>query len=219
MTKCPGCEGRRLNAGGNCRYCARIREKVTPGRVDMAGPLRRYLLLSIVLYGAVYLGRIGIFAHEYSLLTDLQRGDAGAIDHFRTDKTLFQLDSLVLFVVAVCDIQALMKWLDASNANALTRPDIGARWIRRVPGSARFWRWRRATLVMLVLTMVVGYYKPNDLESLRERAVLQIVCCVGFLVAMVGQHLSLRKMDGDLRAWLESPVPETPVAEAAEPVG
>jgi hypothetical protein len=218
MAKCPKCETGRLDPAGNCKYCVSMQGKVHAGRTDMKAPLRRLLVVTAGVMGAAYLVRGAVYLLDYNMLTDLENGDLSALDRYHTMTELTQTITLVIIGGYIFQNQVYQRWLVAANSNAMTREDVGLRWIRTVPGATEYWAWRRAWLASVWVMVILGFAirgDATDIDRLRTSLLVQMAANIGLIVVIVFYSVSARRITGQLLAWLDTP--PTPAAYAAVP--
>lgn len=221
MAKCPKCEMGRLDPAGNCKYCTSMQNKVQAGRTDMKGPLKRFQLITVGVIGGAYIFRAVVYLLNYSVLTDLLNGDASALDRYNSLSNVNQLLAFIVIGSYIIQNQAYLRWLRAANANALSRQDVGLRWIKAVPSAKEFWAWRRAWLVSIWITVILTFTLrggTTDLDRVRTWLLVEIVANVGLVVVVVFYALSARKVTGQLLTWLDAP-PAQPVPQPVPPIG
>jgi hypothetical protein len=202
VEKCPECHNPRRAAGGLCRYCERAKERVTPGRnVPVGGALRIFVVGNVVANAVVFGARAVLYVLSYLAVGDLRNGDFAALDRIHTLHTWTVIDLWATVLSVPVLARLLRHWMDAGNAHAMTRPEIGLGWFRTMPSSKPFQRWQWVQTFGYLLVVVLNVVFRNAISSdqqLRTWAVLQVLLCSAVIAGSIGAAVEARHMTSQL---------------------
>lgn len=215
MTKCPTCHIGRVPADGTCRYCPRITARVTPGRVPLDAPLRRYIATVLVVDIAVYGVRAVVLMLKYGALTAAQNGDSSAVSQYHTYDRLLTIDWWALVASSFLIIPVLRNLTDAAAANGMTRPDIGVGGLYAMPGGRAFIRWPFAQAVCILAICAMGLVHTHSFTGAKAWIVVAIVLCAATMITTVGKVFAAKQATEQLMRRMERSRPAEPAAASA----
>lgn len=186
----------------------------------MHGALKIFIAGTVVANTVVFGTRAVLYVLSYFAVGDLRNGDLTAIDKINTYRTWTTIDWWATFVSAMLLTQLQRRWVDAGNANALTRPGIGLSWLRTMPSSKAFLRWQWAQtfgyLLIIVLNIAFHNSATSD-DQLRAWAVLEVLLCSAVIAASIGTTVEARQMTTELLERIDLVEQATQTARAPEP--
>jgi hypothetical protein len=202
VIKCPECRIAPLRAGdGTCRYCDRTKARVVPGRVSMDRALKAFVVGTIVANVAVFGFRALIYVLNYLAVDDLANGDLSALDKIHMYTQWMMAVFWATIVSAWVLVRLQRQWMDAGNANALTRPEIGLGWFRGVPSGRVFQRWQLAQtfgyLAILFLNIVFRN-SATTTSQVMAWAAIEITLCSVVIASSIAGAFSARDMTAQL---------------------
>jgi hypothetical protein len=191
--------------------------------MPMDGALRIFVLGTAVTNTVVFGARAVLYVLGYMAVGDLRNGDFSVLGRIHTYRTWTTIDWWATIVSALVLGRLLRRWMDAGNANAMTRPDVGLGWFRSMPSSKPFqiWQWAQAFgYILIVLLNIAFHNSANSDDQLRAWAVLEVMLCAVVIAASIGAAVEARHMTAQLRQrieWSEEAERAEPAARAAEP--
>lgn len=221
MTKCPECRIAPLRAADrSCRYCDRAKARVTPGRAPMDVALKTFIAGTLVANAVVFGARAVLYMLSYFAVGDLQNGDLTAIDKINTYHSWMTIDFWATIASGVVLTRLQRRWIDAGNANALTRPEIGLGWFRGMPSSKTFqrWQWAQAVGYLLIVFLNIAFHNAaTSDDQLRAWAVLEVLLCSVVVAASIGATIEARRMTAELLERLDLAEQAAQAARATAP--
>ncbi|MBS2546718.1 hypothetical protein KGQ19_07545 [Catenulispora sp. NL8] len=186
----------------------------------MDGALKVFVGGTVVANTVVFGARAVLYALSYLAVGDLQNGDLTAIDKINTYHTWMTIDWWATVVSAFVLVRLQHRWVNAGNANALTRPDVGLSWFRTAPSSKTFQRWQWAQLFgylsIIFLNIAFRNAASND-GQLRAWAVLEVMLCSVVIAASIGTTVEARRMTAELLERVDFSEQAARTARVTEP--
>ncbi|MEY9935279.1 hypothetical protein ABH926_009954 [Catenulispora sp. GP43] len=167
----------------------------------MDSALKIFIAGTVVANTVVFGARAVLYVLSYFAIGDLRNGDLTAIDTINTYRTWTQIDFWATIASAVLLTRLQRQWMDAGNANALTRPEIGLGWFRGMPSSKTFqvWQWAQTVGYLLIIFLNIAFHNAaNGDDQLRAWAVLEVLLCSAVIAASIGTTIEARRMTAEL---------------------
>ena len=186
----------------------------------MDSALRVFIAGTVVANTVIFGARAVLYVLSYFAVGDLRNGDLTAVDKINTYRTWTTIDWWATFVSAIVLTQLQRRWMDAGNANALTRPDIGLSWFRLMPSSKTFQRWQWAQTIgyLLIIVLNIAFHNAATTDDqLRGWAVLEVMLCSLVIAASIGTTVEARRMTTALAERIDLSEQASQAARAAEP--
>lgn len=221
MAMCPDCRMARLSADGSCRNCERTKMRVSPSRnmpVDAA--LRLFVAVTVLANLVVFGARAALYVLSYFAVGDLRNGDLSALDRIHTYSHWATLNWFATILSLFALGRLRRRWTDAVSSHALTRPEIGLRWLRDMPSSKTHQYWQMTQGYGYMATVVLNLifrHAASDPDKLRAWAVLEVTLCATVITASIGVAVSAQRMTAQLLERVGASEQAARAARVAEP--
>lgn len=170
--------------------------------------LKTFIVGTVVANIAVFGFRALVYFLNYLAVDDLANGDLSALDKIHTYRQWMVFDLWATVVSGFVVSRLQRQWMDAGNANALTRSDVGLGWFRGVPSGKAFQRWQWAQMVGYLAIVVLGVAFHNSLTTTSQVlawAAVEVSLCSVIVAASIAGAFSARDMTAQLLERVAAP--------------
>lgn len=168
-------------------------------------------MTTLILLFAPALALRGVIAGlDYKAITDALSGQMRALDEVHTANSLVPVDAAAVIVTSVLAAWAAARWRRACHANALSRPEIGMRWVVQVRSGRAYVRARRLQTACYLVILVTGiairtpdHYDRQTLENISPLFIVQVAAAFFAVLATIELAVLARRMTRELLAAVD----------------